>query len=142
MNVHLDMLYLLESGTSSQACGNFFMGWFPTNGDPIKLNGAFFTLCTILHVVVASTVEAELGAFYLYCKEGMIFHLTLEDLGHLKPKSPIYCNNATTVGIANNTVKWKRLLSMEMRYFWICDKVAQDAYNIKWHPGQENLANY
>jgi hypothetical protein len=31
---------------------------------------------------------------------------------------------------------------MEMRYFWVCDKVAQDAYAIKWHPGQENLADY
>jgi hypothetical protein len=31
---------------------------------------------------------------------------------------------------------------MEIQYFWVCDKVAQDAYNVKWHPGQENLADY
>jgi hypothetical protein len=31
---------------------------------------------------------------------------------------------------------------MEMRFFWVGDKVAQDAYEIKWHPGQENLADY
>jgi hypothetical protein len=31
---------------------------------------------------------------------------------------------------------------MEMRYFWVCDKIAQDAYDVTWHPGQENLANY
>jgi hypothetical protein len=31
---------------------------------------------------------------------------------------------------------------MEMRYFWVCDKVAQDACAIKWHLGQENLADY
>ena len=31
---------------------------------------------------------------------------------------------------------------MEMRYFWVCDKISQDAYNVKWHPGQENLADY
>ena len=31
---------------------------------------------------------------------------------------------------------------MEMRYFWIGDKVAQKAYTIKWHPGQENLVDY
>ena len=29
-----------------------------------------------------------------------------------------------------------------MRYFWVCDKVAQDAYDVKWHLGKENLANY
>jgi len=29
-----------------------------------------------------------------------------------------------------------------MRYVWVCDKVAQDAYNVQWHPGQGNLADY
>jgi hypothetical protein len=29
-----------------------------------------------------------------------------------------------------------------MQYFWVCDKIAQDAYNVKWQPGQENLADY
>jgi hypothetical protein len=31
---------------------------------------------------------------------------------------------------------------MEMGYFWVGDKVAQDMYTLSWHPGQENLANY
>jgi hypothetical protein len=31
---------------------------------------------------------------------------------------------------------------MEMRFFWIGDKVAQDMYDLSWHPGQENLADY
>jgi hypothetical protein len=31
---------------------------------------------------------------------------------------------------------------MEMRYFWVGDKVAQDLYSLDWYPGQENLADY
>jgi hypothetical protein len=31
---------------------------------------------------------------------------------------------------------------MEMQHFWVCDKVAQNAYDVKWHHGQENLADY
>jgi hypothetical protein len=31
---------------------------------------------------------------------------------------------------------------MEMRYFWVGDQVAQDAFEIKWHPRQENFADY
>ena len=31
---------------------------------------------------------------------------------------------------------------MEMRYFWISGKVAQDMYTLAWHPGQEKLADY
>jgi hypothetical protein len=49
------------------------MGWSPKDGDPIKLNGAFFMLCTILCFVVASAAEAELGALFMNCKEGIIF---------------------------------------------------------------------
>jgi hypothetical protein len=36
---------------------------------------------------------------------GIIFQLTLKDLGHPKPKIPVHCDNATMVGIANNTIK-------------------------------------
>ena len=31
---------------------------------------------------------------------------------------------------------------MEMRYFLVGDKVAQDLYSLGWYPGQENLADY
>jgi hypothetical protein len=72
----------------------------------------------------------------------MIFRLTLEELSHPQPRNPVHCDKATAVGIANNTVKRQRSQSMEMRYFWVCDKIAQDAYNVTWHPGQENLADY
>jgi hypothetical protein len=142
MNVHLDASYLSESDARSRACGHFFMGWSPTDGDPIQLNGAFFTFCAILRFVVASAAEAEIGALFLNCKEGMIFCMMLEELGHPQPKTPVHCDNATAVGIANNTVKCQRSRSMKMRYFGVCDKVVQDAYNVKWHPGQENLADY
>ncbi len=142
MNVHSDASYLSESNTCGCACGHFFMGWSPKDGNPIQLNSDFFTLCAILCFVVASAAEAELGAFFLNCKDGMIFRLTLEELGHPQPKTLIHCDNATAVGIANNTVKWQRSRSMEMQYFWVCDNIAQDAYNVKWHPGQENLNDY
>jgi hypothetical protein len=41
MNVHSDASYLSEADACSRACGPFFMGWSPKDGDPIKLNGAF-----------------------------------------------------------------------------------------------------
>jgi hypothetical protein len=142
LNVHSDASYLSENESHSRVCGHFFMGWSPKDGDLIKLNGVFFTLCTILGFVVASAAEAELGALFLNCKEGIIFQLTLKELGHPQPRTPVHCDNATTVGIANNTVKGQCSQSMKMRYSWIGDKEAQDVYEIKWHPGQENLADY
>jgi hypothetical protein len=93
------------------------MGSLPIDGKPIKLNGAFHTLCLILQFVVASAAKAELGALFLNCQEGMIFKLTLEDLGQPQPKMPVHCDNVTAIGIANNTIKRQRSQAMEMRYF-------------------------
>ena len=105
LNVQSDASYLSETKAHSRACSHFFMGWPPKDRDPIKLNGAFFTLCTILRFVVALASEAELGALFLNCKEGIIFRLTLDELGHPQPQTPVHCNNSTTVSIANNTIK-------------------------------------
>jgi hypothetical protein len=106
-NIHLDTSYISELGAQRRACGHFFMGWMPKNGEPIKLNGAFYTSSSIMQFVVASAAEAELGALFHNCQMGMIFQQTLKGLGHPQPKMPVHCDNATAVGIASNTVKWQ-----------------------------------
>jgi hypothetical protein len=82
------------------------------------------------------------GAFYHNCQMGIIFRLTLTDMVYQQPNNPVHCDNTTVVGITNNTIKGQRSQSMEMRFFWIEDKVAQEMYALIWHPGQENLADY
>ena len=61
-NIHSDASYLSEANAHSRACGHFFVGWRADPTKPIKLNGAFFTLCAILRFVIASSAEAELAA--------------------------------------------------------------------------------
>ena len=114
MNIHSDASYLSEANAHSRACGHFSMGWRADPTKPIKLNGAFFTLCAILRFVVASTAEAELGALFLNCKQATLFRVTLEEMGHPPPPTHVHCDNSTAVGIANNTVKRQRSRSMEM----------------------------
>jgi hypothetical protein len=77
------------------------MGWVPKDGNPIQINGAFHVSANIIRFVVASAAEAELGALFHNCQTGII----VEDMGHPQPKTPVHCNNATAVGIANNNVK-------------------------------------
>ena len=63
-------------------------------------------------------------------------------MGHPKPPTPVHCNNMTETGITNDNVKKQRSQSMEMRFFWVTDQVKSGAFDIKWHPGQENLDDY
>ncbi len=105
MNIHSDASYLSESKARSRACGYFFMGWKPVNGNSIKLNGAFYTNSVILKFVVASAAEAKLGALFHNCQDSIVFSQKLANMGHPQPKMPVHCDNATAVGIGNNTIK-------------------------------------
>lgn len=142
LNIHSDASYLSETKARSRIAGHFFLGDVPTNNKPIKLNGAIYVFCGILKFVVASAAEAELGGLFLNCKEGKILRLVLQELSHPQPPTPIHCDNATATGIANDSIKKQRSRSMEMRFFWVTDQVRTKAFDVRWHPGQENLADY
>jgi hypothetical protein len=142
LKIHCNASYLSEAKAWSRACGHFFMGWMPKNGEPIRLNGAFHVSSTILRFVVASAAEAKLGALSHNCQMGIIFRLSLTEMGHPQPKTPVHCNNATAVRIVNNSIKRQWLRSIEMRFFWVGDKIAQNMYDVSWHPGMENLPDY
>ena len=118
------------------------MGSVPVNGRPIKLNGAIFIMCGILKCVVASAAEAELAALFIDVKEGKIIRMTLEEMRHEQPPTPMHCDNITATGIANDTVKKQQSRSMEMRFFWITDQVKMGNFDVQWHPGQENRDDY
>ena len=142
LNIHSDASYLSASNARSRASGYFFLGDLPTDKKPIFLNGAIQVLCTVLRLVAASAAEAELGALFHNAQEGKILRLTLEEMGHPQPPTPIHIDNTTAVGIVNNTIKRQRSRAMEMRYFWLLDTEAQKIFTFHYTPGQENLADY
>ena len=139
MNINSNASYLSETNSRSRSCGHFFMGWMPKNDELIQLNGAFCMNMTISRFVVESVAEAKLGTLFHNFQDGIIFRQTLEDLGHTQPQTPVHCNNATAVRIANNTVKRQRFGSMEMRFFWVGNKEAPNIYEICWHPGHKRI---
>jgi hypothetical protein len=64
LNIHSDMAYLLEPQSHSRACGHFFLGWLPVEGEPMRLNGAFHMLCSILDFIKASATKVKLRALF------------------------------------------------------------------------------
>ena len=104
------------------------MGSMPKDGQPITLNGAVHVNTQIIKIVVASAAEAELGALFQYCQDGIMFQSTLHNLGHPQPRTPVHCNNVTAIGIASNIVKRQQARAMEMRFMWVGDKIAQKMY--------------
>ena len=92
---------------------------------------------------MSSAAEAELGALFRNGQEGYAIRNTLEEMGHkqLGP-TPIQTDNTTAAGIANDTVKAKPSKAMDMRFYWIRDKVKQGEFRVHWKPGPDNEADY
>ena len=125
LNIHSDASYCAAGRGRSRAGGCFLLDSIPVNRQPIKLNENINITCAILKLVAASAAEAELGALFLNAREAKVLRITLQELGHPQPPTPIHVDNTTEVGIVNNTIKRQRSRAMEMRYFWLIDKYCQ-----------------
>ena len=107
-----------------------------------KPNGAVHILCHIMREVLSSAAEAELGALFHNGKEACPLRIALEELGHPQPATPMATDNNTASGIATDTVKQKRSKAIDMRFYWIRDRVRQGQFQIYWSKGQTNRADY
>jgi hypothetical protein len=61
-----------------------------------------------------SAAEAEFGATLYNCKEAIPLCVSLDELGHPQPATPVQVDNSTAVGIANKKVKQSRSCAMYM----------------------------
>jgi hypothetical protein len=92
--------------------------------------------------VVASTAESEVGACFHNAQSGAPLRVTLTELGHIQPPTPLRTDNSTEFGILNETIKQKRSKSLDMRYHWLTVRVRQQQFDVYWRPGRENLGDY
>jgi hypothetical protein len=109
---------------------------------PPPINGNVHVPSTILKVVVSSAAEAELGALFYNGKEAAWLRTTLIDMGHPQPPTPIQTDNSCAAGIANDTVKQRRSKAIDMRFYWVQDRVVQKQFVVHWRQGSDNLADY
>ena len=114
----------------------------PLNDPPPPPNGAIDILCTIMRAVMASAAEAELGGVFLNAQHACPIRITLEELGHPQPPTPLQTDNNTPAGIANGTIKQKRSKAIDMRFYWLRSRTAQKQFHIYWQPSTQNQADY
>jgi hypothetical protein len=64
------------------------------------------------------------------------------ELGHKQSEKPLRTDKSTAYGILNETIKQKRSKSMDMKYYWLQDRVRQKQFNVYWRPSKDNLGDY
>jgi hypothetical protein len=128
LHIHSDASYLSVSNARSRLGGLFFLG----NKSPEQdtLNGSMLNVASVIKNVVASAAKSEVGACFHNAQSGNPFRVTLTELGHIQPTTPLRTDNSTSSGIMNKTIKQKRSKAMDMRYHWLTDIVHKKQFDV------------
>ena len=89
-----------------------------------------------------SAAGAELGDLLLNCQEAVPIRITLEEMGHPQPPTPVQVDKSTALGIVTGIIKKRKSKAMDMRLYFIRDRSNQDQLNISWKPGSTNKGVY
>jgi hypothetical protein len=146
LHIKSDASYLSESKGRSRFAGYHYLSDMPSNptkaphpdNPPPTHNGAIDVPYQIMDHVMASAAKAEFGT---------LFHRYRAPISRASTSSATsnphsHRHNLTAAGIANNTVKQKRSKAMEMRFYWIRDRVRQGQFDVYWQRGANNKADY
>ena len=63
-------------------------------------------------------------------------------MGHLQPPIPIQMDNSTALGVVTNNFLPRQTKAMDMRFWWLWGRDAQEQFQYYWHPGTTNLGDY
>jgi hypothetical protein len=125
LTIHSDASYMSESEARSRVGGIFYLSSPYKPDTTVATNGAIHITSVIFKHVLASAAEAELAGLFYNAQEACSFRTTLEELGHPQPPTAIHPDNECANGIANDTVKKLRAKDMDMRFYWILDRIQQ-----------------
>ncbi len=96
----------------------------------------------MINCVVASAAEAEFAGGFHVAQTAVSLRKILHDLGYPQPPTLLRIDNTVAIGLATNSLNAKRSKAMDMRYFWLADRVAQNQFVVEHIPGQWNIADH
>jgi Reverse transcriptase (RNA-dependent DNA polymerase) len=140
---HSDASYLSEPHARSRVGGYFYLGNNNEPADNPTPNGPIHVESRIMRNVMAAASEAEIGALFHNGQEAAHIRNILKELGREQQQpTRITTDNSTADGFANGRTKIRRSKAMDMRFYWVQDRVKQGQLKIHWQKGELNLADY
>jgi hypothetical protein len=119
LHIHSDAYYLSVYHARSRLGGLFYCG--KKTPQAYKLNGSIHNTSAVIKNVDASAAESEVGACFQNAQNRVPLIVTLVELGHQQPATPLITDNSTAFAILNETIKQNRSKAMDMRYHWLTD---------------------
>jgi hypothetical protein len=141
--VHSDASYLSEPQARSRVGGYFYLGNTNEPADNPKPNGPIHVEARILKNIMAAASEAEIAGTFHNGQETVHIRQILAELGHPQAQpTQMTVDNSTADGFANKRLKIKRSKAIDMRFYWVQDRVEQGDFGVRWSSGKTNHADY
>ena len=87
-------------------------------------------------------METEVAATFYNAKEALLFRVTLAEMGHPQPPTLMEVDNETAIGFLKRKMKQKRSKAIDMRFYWVRNRVNQNQFMIYWRLGANNVGDY
>jgi hypothetical protein len=111
-------------------------------GTPTAINGPIFCGSKMIGCVVASVAEAELAGGFRAAQNAVPHRRTLHDLGYPQQATLLRMDNTVAIGLAEARINAKRSKTMDMRFFWLVDRIRQGQFTSAHIRGEWNLADF
>jgi hypothetical protein len=111
-------------------------------GEPDMINGPIACASKMINSVLSSVAEAELCGGFKIAQDAVWYRRVLHDLGYPQPPTLLRMDNTVAIGLALGTINQKRSKAMDMRFFWIVDRIKQKQFIVQHIPGKWNLADH
>ena len=136
LQVQSDASYLCRPKARSVLGGFHYLGF------PDRINGPIFCTSKIISCVVSSVAEAQLGAAFLNAQKAAEFRNTLQELGYPQRPTVIMIDNTVAEGLAADTINAKRSKSMDVRFFWLRDRIKKGQFAVRHLAGKWNISDF
>jgi hypothetical protein len=120
----------------------FVFGCLHYLGERNAINGPIACGSWMISCVVASVAEAELAGGFQAAQAAVQLRRILHDLGYPQPPTLLRMDNTVALGLAQGSLNAKRSKSMDMRFFWLVDRVKQKQFIVDHIPGIWNIADH
>ena len=92
--------------------------------------------------IMASAAEAKCGTIFINAQTDVPIRNILTEMGWKQGPTDIQVDNSTAVGIVTKEFRQNKSEAMNMRFYWINDRIKQGQFRVFWRPGPENLGDY
>jgi hypothetical protein len=106
------------------------VGLFSYLGDETMINGPISCASKMINCVLASVAEAEIAGGFQVAQAAVHTRNILSELGYPQPPTLLRMDNTVAIGIATDTINTRRSKSIDMRFYWLRDRVRQGQFKV------------